>query len=123
MRTDSDSGQKKLNNPASWVTESDARILRLLGWLLGNFAVGTQLTFEHIPGKENVIVDQLSWWQHYKVEEETLPDQYGIEKIYTMSETEAFGLAGDMKDEDWALAHAGHFGVQKTWQWSLQFGL
>ena len=97
VRTDSESGQKKLNNPASWVTESDARVLRLLGWLLGNFAVGTQLTFEHISGKDNVIADQLSRWQHYKVEEETLPDQYGIEEIYTMSETEAIGLTEDKR--------------------------
>ena len=60
VRTDSESGQEKLNSLASWVTESNARVLRLLGWLLGNFAMGTQLTFEHISGNDNVITDQLS---------------------------------------------------------------
>ena len=29
------------------------------------------------------------------MEEETLPDQYGIEEIYTMSETETIGLIED----------------------------
>ena len=97
MRTNSES-RKKLNNPASWVPESDARVLRVLWWLLGNFVVGTQLTFEYIPCKDNIIANQLSRWQLYKVEEETLPEQYGIKEIYTMPETEAIGLTEDITE-------------------------
>ena len=88
MRPDSKLIQKNLNNPGSWVTEYDARVLCPLVWLLGNFYVGTKLTYEYMPGKDNVIGDQLFGWQDCKVEEETLPDQYGIEEIYTMAETE-----------------------------------
>ena len=57
------------------------------------------------------------------MEEGTLLDQYGIEDIYTMSEIEVIDLNEDVKEEDWALAHAGHFGVQKTWQRSRGLGL
>ena len=65
--TDLDSGQQRLNRPEIWIKETDGRVLYLLGWLLGNFAIGSQLTFAFIPGKDNMIVDQLSRWRHYKI--------------------------------------------------------
>ena len=64
VRTDSDSRRLRLTDQAQWVKEKDARILRLMGWLLGNWGVGSQLTFEHVSGVKNEVADVLSRWTH-----------------------------------------------------------
>ena len=115
IRTDSDSGQKRLSDSASWVKEKDGRVLRLLGWLVGNFAIGTQLTFEFIPGKDNVIADQLSRWRHFKeVADQDTDSGDAIEEIHVQENlTEAL----------WAMGHKGHYGLRKTWQRLLRHGI
>lgn len=115
IRTDSDSGQKRLNDSASWVKEKDGRVLRLLGWLVSNFAIGTQLTFEFIPGKDNVIADQLSRWRHYKEnaeQEDALND-----------EVAEINVQENLTEDHWAIGHQGHYGLRKTWQRLLRHGI
>lgn len=116
VRTDSDSGQKRLNDSASWVKEKDGRILRLLGWLVGNFTVGTQLTFEFIPGKDNVVADHLSRWRHCKdVADHEENQDDAIEEINVREQT--------MTEAHWSIGHRGHYGLRKTWQRLIRHGI
>ena len=63
--TDSENSQRRLTHMQVH-REVDMRILRLFSYLLGNFAVGTLLTFHHILGKMNVVADSLSRWKRMK---------------------------------------------------------
>ena len=123
--TDSDSGQQRLNRPETWIKETDGRVLRLLGWLLGNFAIGSQLTFAFIPCKDNMIVDQLSRWRHYKIMKNDPEDIAEFEMVNEDMKEIDTSTNEQRNDQDlravkltdtmWNIGHHGHYGVKKTW--------
>ena len=130
--TDLDSGQQRLNRPEIWIKETDGRVLRLLGWLLGNFAIGSQLTFAFIPGKDNMIVDQLSRWRHYKIMkndpediaefEMVNEDMKEIDNSTNEQRNDQDLRAVTLTDAMWNIGHHGHYGVKKTWLRLKQYG-
>lgn len=67
IHTDSAGSMQKLTNVDSWTEVIDLRLLRIFTYIIRNFAVGVNLFFQHILGKENVIADLLSRWRVHKL--------------------------------------------------------
>ena len=98
VRIDSDSSWLRLIDQAQWVKEKDARILRLLRWLLGNWGVGSQLTFEHVPRLKNEVADTLSRWMR----QESVEEEESLNMLLT--------------DQIVRNVHRGHYGLRKAWR-------
>lgn len=100
MHKDSATSMQKLMRLASWFKDGDARLARLLGYLEGNFAVGTMLKIKHIEGRHNILADLLSRWKTSA-------------EVSTVSGEDAGMKAGV---EDIRKAHEGHLKTEKMRQ-------
>lgn len=105
--TDSQSSWKKLQNSESWIHEDDGRVLRLLGFLLGNFVLGDDLEFRFIPRDENKFADLLSKWPR---------DQGDVKNGTKRRKRIQIRALRSISRHTWQRAHRGHFGVRKTFE-------
>ena len=98
--TDSDSALRNLHNIHSGPGETDGRVLRLLGYLSGNYSVGTNLLIEFVQGQTNP-ADVLSRWH----EDELRPVR--------------FTQTNEVELEVW---HQGHMGAETMLRWAAAHG-
>jgi transposase InsO family protein len=119
--TDSHSALKVLHNPSSWPRFVDGRILRLLGFILGNFTLAGDLHLKFVPGQANQLADWLSRWRWPPFASKDLQEwRQRMDLGVTTPRTAVLAFEPHKTvDEVITDAHAGHFCAETT-QWVLQ---